>query len=70
MKEFHFTVAGTAPFPIDALRYDGCWPFQATDSKEIEASLTVPVPTFRTVRLASNKKPTPEVWLRHGWIVS
>jgi hypothetical protein len=33
------TVRGTVPFPLDMLRYDGCFPLSEGDSKLIENSI-------------------------------
>ena len=38
--EFLFEVEGPAPFPIDMLRYDECFPASETDSARIEQSFT------------------------------
>jgi hypothetical protein len=37
-KTIHFTVAGTGRFPIDMLRYDGCYPLEGKDAAKIENS--------------------------------
>ena len=69
-KTVHFTVIGTGRFPIDMLRYDGCWPFQSSDAVAIENSFKTirpPDPESHTVRLEGTCKPTVARWRSFGW---
>lgn len=69
-RRAHFSVRGQGRFPIDMLRYDGCFPFQSSDSGVIEASLREPVSAeVRTVRLESESVPTAGLWASFGWRV-
>lgn len=70
-KQTHFTVRGSGRFPIDMLRYDGCWPFQSTDSFAITHSFTWEHgPEPYEVRLETwQGKPTVGRWRSFGWDV-
>lgn len=80
MSEEIFTVKGKGRFPIDMLRYDGCWPYSGQDAAAIEATMD-PMERKRirdmtddgciTVKLVKHSRqlPTVERWRSLGWKV-
>ena len=68
-----FTVVGSGEFPIDMLRYDGCWPYEREDAAKIEASFREPgLPGVRTVVLQTTNRhgPTYRRWESFTWRAS
>jgi hypothetical protein len=72
--EHHFEVAGTGRFPLDMLRYDGCWPRQSADARAIERSVRGEPDTVgagggrtRSISLTGIKAPTVDRWRSFGW---
>jgi hypothetical protein len=71
-KIYEFEVRGMGPFPLDMLRYDGCWPASPDAVMAIEHSLDERDPNFRTsvklIRLRSWKPmPTIDRWRSFQW---
>ena len=69
---WHFTVEGKGAFPVDMLRYDGCWPFQQQDAVLVEKSLKEPSSDPVKIRLeqaAGMSGPTVGRWRSFGWNV-
>ena len=68
------TLVGSRPFPIDMLRYDGCYPRLPSDVTAIEDSLKEGAfsadlkPTFE-VTLVVNRPFTEGRWNTFGWYV-
>ena len=75
LKRYTLTVEGLAPFPVDMLRYDACYPATEADSGRIER-LGEPGNTDR-VRVTVAKSAgtahaflwTPARWESFGWKV-
>lgn len=69
-----FAVTGRGSFPIDMLRYEGCFPHSSADAATIEASFR-PGPEERIVSLVKYHD-TRDVhleaarWGSFGWIVN
>ena len=75
LYEHFFTVWGTAPFPIDMLRYDCCWPATAADSLAIERSVVNRDSQSVVVRLMSrihrrHWRPATDRWRTFGWRIT
>lgn len=71
-----FTVKGTGPFPIDMLRYDGCWPYSSDDCSAVSNSLAMMYEEFspegrvaRKITLTGYTEPTKERWKTFMWPV-
>lgn len=73
-KFYTFKVKGNGHFPVDMLRYDCAWPYEANDAAHIALDrmgagrddwLKV-----REVTLVSYRKPTPERWQSFSWSCS
>jgi len=71
-----FTVEGTYPFPVDMLRYDGCYPASTHDAVQLGDSCRGPSRTSdpkrkRQVTLSTTlfNKPTTARWESFGWRV-
>ena len=70
-----FKVSGTRHFPMDMLRYDGCWPSMSEDASKLSFFFEKDVndDSFRSITLTSigNKdwKPTTARWISFGWKV-
>jgi hypothetical protein len=68
-----FEVTGTGEFPLDMLRYDGCYPVRQPDVSQIEATFRRGNHVSRTVRLARRvdaahrTDPTVARWWSFGW---
>ena len=79
MHTFQFTVSGDGPFPVDMLRYDNCFPAEASDSISIGICRhdREQYRELRSVRLnyhsarktASREDITPARWQSFGWTV-
>lgn len=64
VRTFRFTVDGDYTFPLDMLRYDGCWPASSEDAVAMERKGP------RTVTLISHFNPPTEArWRSFGWHV-
>ncbi len=75
LYEHFFTVWGTAPFPIDMLRYDCCWPASPADSLAIERSVGNRDSQSVVVRLMSRVhrrhwRPATDRWRTFGWRIT
>jgi hypothetical protein len=74
-KKYYFTVTGRGAFPLDMLRYDGCYPVHPEDVDQIQQSLD---PRWRRdrkeafkIRMATYKQiPTKERWSSFIWHVT
>jgi hypothetical protein len=68
-----FTVVGHGKFPIDMLRYNGCWPASSEDSRSIQATYESghSRETFEiTLMVAPGySEPTTARWASFGWMV-
>jgi len=72
-----YTVSGTAPFPLDMLRWDGSYPARSEDvdklgklTKRLTAERPVTrVTLFRRVDRKLNARPNAVRWLSFGWVV-
>ncbi len=71
-REWTYTVKGFAPFPVDMLRYDGCFPRTSEDSVAIGTALagrTDPRRVFEIRLHSPYHEPTIGRWQSFGWIV-
>lgn len=79
-KTYYFVVTGNYPFPLDMLRYDGCYPDRGEDAAAIGASLDAAFLRNRRitgdpikVRLChcapGHWSPTFDRWVSFGWSV-
>lgn len=74
MKAFRhiFTVQGNTRFPVDMLRYDGCFPATSEDASALNASIDDD-PQVRSVTLYKvwerDWQPTRGRWQSFGWTV-
>lgn len=68
-KTFQYEVRGVVPFPLDMLRYDGCWPARSVDTTAIADSLAQVATAEQVVRLEGIKRPTIDRWRSFGWAV-
>jgi hypothetical protein len=69
-----FNVAGKWPFPLDMLRYDGCWPAESEDVDKLDRLLNdteirVTRRFYLTLATAKHGSPTVERWQSFGWDV-
>lgn len=71
-----FQVQGTALFPVDMLRYDGCHPATEIDAHEIERSHNVEKSSLVPIKITLVRwtqqgqwMPTEERWKSQGWRV-
>lgn len=74
LAPFKLSVVGSGEFPIDMLRYDGCFPLSEGDSALISKSLRIcPSEKTTVVLLKPNgyKHWTPNYarWKSYGWEV-
>jgi hypothetical protein len=77
MKRYEFTAHGKYPFPLDMLRYDGCYPLQPGDVSKMQEAIVGPpaLGQFRDrpilhIRLVSYlHAPTEDRWRSFGWFV-
>lgn len=83
-KLIDFEVEGRGDFPLDMLRYDGCWPADGHAVAQIERTyardherygpLAATHPERRTIRLRMYSEhrigPTVDRWRSFGWNVS
>lgn len=69
-----FTVKGQGNFPLDMLRYDGCWPRSSSDSSEIIESMqeiAIRGTDVREIRLESaTGNLTAGRWNSFGWTIT
>lgn len=77
MKITEFTVTGTGAFPVDMLRYDGCYPATTEDALSLVMDRADPkYREPRTIRLRSRgegrkgSEPTTGRWSSFMWRVS
>ena len=74
-RGYRFTVVGNYPFPLDMLRYDGCYPASTEDATAISASIRgerdegMGFPRGHSVTLYSNRAPTEGRWQSFLWHV-
>jgi hypothetical protein len=70
---YKLVVRGRGSFPIDMLRYDGCWPYNETDSHLIQQDPYSEPKDERTVTLKTHgdRRWSPSVlrWKSFGWTV-
>lgn len=74
-----FTVRGTWGFPLDMLRYDGCWPSSGEDVAAIHQSIKgednprepkeVTLSTLARTKEQAMRYPTTDRWASFGWRV-
>jgi hypothetical protein len=66
-----FVVEGASPFPVDMLRYDGCWPATEADSYAIHRTFVDPYNERIQITLTSDQHPTATAgrWKSFGWSV-
>lgn len=73
MRKFQveFTVVGWGEFPIDMLRYDGCFPLTEKDTAAMAEQGTREVTLNKTLNRhhATNWSPTAGRWESFGWVV-
>lgn len=62
---FTFRMTGTGSFPLDMLRYDGCYPADGYSVGIIEHSIQGSVREWN-VRLCSNREPCIGRWASFG----
>jgi hypothetical protein len=69
MKYRHeMTVAGRGPFPLDMLRFDGCWPKTGGDVFSISSSITRDSQEYRvTVMKFTDAKATDTTFTVGRW---
>ena len=69
LKYRHFAlVVVDGPFPVDALRYDRCYPYEETDAREIESSLNFGEPNERRYIVICKFSETAQVpWFMSFW---
>lgn len=67
MKLYAYTVQGSAPFPVDMLRYDASWPKDDLDSMEITDSIEHDRGLSITIDLVGLKPPAEARWRSFGW---
>lgn len=69
---FKLVVKGRGQFPIDMLRYDGCYPRHEADSGRIEVSFqrgNFNVEQQISLTLPGKEPPTEARWSSFGWTV-
>lgn len=72
---YAFTVRGVYRFPLDMLRYDGCYPATTDAVEAIQASLSGDIKyvdghrVMHKVKLISNLPPTEGRWASFSWYV-
>jgi hypothetical protein len=59
-------VVDDSPFPLDMLRYDGCWPFRAEDTAAIEQSLA-PSPDAQSALTRHKRQPVGSAGVGGFW---
>jgi hypothetical protein len=71
-----FTVRGSWNFPLDMLRYDGCWPSRGEDVQAIYSSITgergvqeVTLSTVTRTKQDALRFPTDDRWSSFNWKV-
>lgn len=63
-----FEVEGRGPFPLDMLRYDGCFPVRGEDATSIGLREPECYEETRSVRLRTVRpKLTEDRWRSFGW---
>jgi hypothetical protein len=70
MSKRTYDVIGPAPFPIDMLRHDECWPTTSEDAVMVQtASVRDSVSINKRFRISitSGREPTPSRWGKFGW---
>lgn len=71
-----FTVEGGCRFPVDMLRYDGCYPESQQDAAKIEHAVDAMLVKDRlalggiTLRTAHDSAPTTARWQSFSWRVT
>ena len=76
-----FNVTGTGPFPLDMLRYDGCYPATSRDAtraqdprcggRGVREERTIAVERAAASRAEARRwRPTVARWESFGWAVS
>ena len=72
-RAVEFTVVGSGEFPMDMLRYDGCWPIDSYSAHEMSVHAMVAANITRprrvTLRAISRTAPTEGRWQSFGWPV-
>lgn len=63
-NRYVYLVAGSGPFPIDMLRFDGASPY------DTDAVTTLGRKDKREIRLSSYRSPTYDRWRSFGWTVT
>lgn len=70
LRVLEFEVEGRGPFPLDMLRYDGCFPVRSEDASSIGLREPECYEAARTIRLRTVRpKLTPDRWRSFGWKV-
>lgn len=64
-KMHRFKVVGCGQFPIDMLRYDGCWPSTQQDASAIERSFRKGEAAI--IELEGIYPETSDRWASFGW---
>ena len=68
IKAFEFTVEGPHDFPVDMLRYDGCWPRTSEDAVAITRDVR-DGKLHRVTLISHHRPPTVARWKSFGWDV-
>ena len=68
-KWYQFTVRGTGTFPLDMLRYDGCYPKETKDALNIAEDCNMRTVTLIKPVDSKNNTPTFDRWKSFGWTV-
>lgn len=63
-----FKVTGRGQFPLDMLRYDGCWPARPEDVELMRGDVRSQPRTISLVTI-SHHAPTAGRWESFGWTV-
>lgn len=69
MYKYQFTVFGNGNFPIDMLRYDGCYPAFAEASYNIRTARATRRVDLETYSDSTQWVPTVDRWVTFGWSV-
>lgn len=74
MYHHKFSVSGPAPFPVDMLRYDGCYPSTQDDTARLARAFRSPFSDM-TIHLSTINdqrrwSPTVARWNSFGWFVN
>lgn len=64
-----FEVTGRGEFPVDMLRYDGCWPVDGVDASNILGGQDAPLRTVKLMSMRDRKdwQPTVARWQSFLW---